>query len=78
MKAYVKPELYFESFELDTHIADCIDPTNPTGSDWTCLPTDPSNPFSVEDSLMSVDDFVADQQKQQHCYYAPNEFNYGS
>ncbi len=39
MKKYVKPELYYENFELSQHIAACgIDVNFSSGTDYSCNP----------------------------------------
>lgn len=71
MKAYVKPELYFEDFELTTHIAGCIGAiTNPVG--MSCGTEDDLT--SLENGLYSVTGAVADPEEE-YCYTGANASN---
>ncbi len=75
MKTYVKPELYFESFELSQHIAACDLKLNQENI-WTCsveLHTgDSSSPFfgDMENEFVGgfVDNTSCTKKCEIYCY----------
>lgn len=67
-KQYVKPELYFENFELSTSIATCAKPTH-TPASTTCG-------IDMGDGLVAflsknICNFTPDDEK--YCYNVPND-----
>ena len=69
MKKYVKPELFYERFELSQHIADC---------QWemqfavgTCHATPDKNHMGRSPNLFTTDNgncFIKDNNWQNYCY----------
>lgn len=56
MKKYVKPDLYYENFELSTHIATCAwDMTNSTTREECTAQADPDFMPGIGESLFNND-----------------------
>ncbi len=65
-KSYVKPELYFENFQLSTSIAaGCAKPLNHTIAG--CQPIPGMNLFLLEHNCITVPDDSGD------CYHVPTD-----
>lgn len=69
-KQYVKPELYFENFELSTSIAACANPTH-TPSGGTCS-VDAGNGLKAFTSDMGECNYHP-QDGDSGCYHQPTE-----
>lgn len=81
MKKYVKPELFYEHYELSQHIADCAwEWTNLTNEDVCSAVADPEKlPFGFGDfeyKLFTSDLIctVLSSEYENYCYQSGNEF----
>lgn len=64
MKAYVKPELFYEDFQLSTHIASCTFSLN-SGNVYTCTEE------STGQGTFAVDNCetgLSEKQIEEYCY----------
>lgn len=77
MKKYIKPELYFESFTLSQHIADCAwELTNTTKE--TCTAAPDQKFLQGETAVMFTDStsacmLIPGKNYQDYCYTTGND-----
>lgn len=68
MKKYVKPELYFESFELSQQIAACDFLSNNTATDENCIFTG-DHDFWGANTKLFISPTPCDVQPEVYCYH---------
>ena len=76
MKKYVKPELFYESFELSQQIAACDYDSNNTSTDEQCSFTGVNKDFNAEMSIFlkeGICEIVADS----YCYHNASSGTFG-
>lgn len=69
MKKYVKPELFYESFELSQQIASCAYDSNNTHSDERCVFTGLNKDFDVEMALFMDPKNGCRDVPESYCYH---------
>lgn len=82
MKKYVKPELFYEHYELSQHIADCAWEWTTLMNEDTCVavPDPAKNPISFEgfEYKLFTSDIICTLLKSQwsdYCYQSGDEFS---
>lgn len=68
MKKYVKPELFYESFELTQQIAACDYDSNNTSTDEGCSFTGVNKDFGVEMKIF-LSQGICDVIAESYCYH---------
>lgn len=66
MKKYIKPEIYFERFEMSQQIAACDYDSNNTSNDISCRFTGINKDFGVE---MTIFQGQCDVFAESYCYH---------
>lgn len=68
MKKYVKPELFYEHFELNTHIADCMFEVNNQGDPQGCTFIADEN-YGIPGAVVFTTIEVCGMEFEGSCYY---------
>lgn len=76
MKKYVKPELFFESFELSQQIAACDYDSNNTSNDEQCRFTGVNKDFGVEMAIF-LSTPTCDIVAESYCYHNASSGMFG-
>ena len=76
MKKYVKPELFFERYELSQHIAACDYDSNHTMDNESCQFTGTNKDFNVEMTIF-LPGSNCSVEVNSYCYHNASSSSYG-
>lgn len=68
MKAYVKPVLYYERFELSQHVADCAWELDLMNQESCGFKGDPDFGFDASMKILTDDSICNETKFQYYCY----------